>query len=597
MIEDSVIFRFCQPSLHWPYVDAKCYPLFAMPERPPNDEPKIGEDAKRQGWKNFQVFAKSRINVLLGHTDWMRSGLPAAFGIRSIGPDDKWLIYCHEFEGKKILGFKLFSGAGELLDFAERPIKDDEIPLTQGAEIRPGKSAARLLSETQPFSAPPSEEVIQEKPLSRETVERLILEVLLIQHAERINEGNNGIIFSLRINELSKEALDVLIKLGILSPEEDVDRVVKLLKIGSPGKLKKEYDLCAKACSTIKRKVAEDPSAFADIPQPRYYDSLKVTPFFQQTFMAQHDVQLSGGEIEIMVMDKVEGTDVDTLLLREFLRRNPNSPFLKQPGKVDVLSFEDLEGIAMSSLGFKRLTGKRRSQWTDEDWKEYVSFRKEMEGFLHNTDFRIDMSLFDAVERSIHAIYDEAGVAWGDGNLRNIMIEGPHALGQEGPRGKAWLIDFGGAEFGPQAADPAKMRQQVLAAVGRLKDLFGLERRRPVAQEDLAGKIIAERKARYAKADRLTIRLADQLSSDLKSRESLPLNLVVHRVITSGRQHYEAVDRVLHHLARTDPAAKQKVIASLLSWLTDKGELAYMEKVNVSLRQNLEGLLDDLQHG
>ncbi|MBI5654579.1 hypothetical protein HZC53_02940 [Candidatus Uhrbacteria bacterium] len=568
-----------------------------MSERPPDGNPKIGDSAKVQGWNDFQSFAKTHVNVLLDQEDWKQSGLPDAYGIRSVGPEDRWLIYCHEFEGKRLLGFKLFSATGELLDFAERPTEDKGIPLVEGMEVRPAKPSARVLPETQPFSGPPSEEDIQEKPLSRETVERLILEVLLIQHADRINEGNNGIIFSLRINELSKEALDVLIKLGILSPEEDVDRVVKLLKIGSPGKLKKEYDLCAKACSTVKRKVAEDPSAFADIPQPRYYDSLKITPFFQQTFMTQHDVQLSGGEIEIMVMDKVEGTDVDTLLLREFLRRNPNSPFLKQPKKVDVLSFEDLEGTAMSSLGFKRLTGKRRSQWSDDDWKEYVRFRKDMEGFLHNTDFRIDMSLFDAVERSIHAIYDEAGVAWGDGNLRNIMLEGPHGLDEGGSlKGKAWLIDFGGAEFGPQAADPAKMRQQVLAAVGRLKNLFGLERRRPAAQEDLAKKITAERKARYVKADKLTVRLADQFTSDLKSRDSLPLNLVVHRVITSGRQHYEAIDRVLHHLAQSDPAAKQKVIASLLSWLTDKEELAYMEKVNVSLRQNLEGLLDDLQH-
>lgn len=455
-------------------------------------------------------------------------------------------------------------------------------------------------NDAPPFNRPakpPNGDAPPEAPPSREAVEHLMLEVLLIQHAERINEGNNGIIFSLRIGELNKEAKDMLIRLGVLSPAEDVGRVVKLLKIGAPGRLKKEYDLSAKACATIKRKVAENPDDFADIPQPRYYDTLKTTPFFQGAFLTQHDIQLSGGEIEIMVMDKVEGTDVDTILLREFLSRNPNSPLLKHPKGMDALSFEELEGFAMSSLSFKRLTGKKRSQWSDADWVEYMRFRKEMEEYLHKTDFRIDMSLLESVERSIHALYDEAGVAWGDGNLRNIMLEGQYDPSSvKSGKSRAWVIDFGGAEFGHEASDPAKMRQQVLATVGRLKKLFGQTRHKPISQEEVSKSIAAERKAKYSKIDRLADRLADQLSADAESNAILPMVIVVHRVITVGRQGFDAIDSVLHRLAQKDPAAKAKIISSLLSWLTKKEDLAYMEKINPKLRQNLEGLLDSLQH-
>lgn len=456
------------------------------------------------------------------------------------------------------------------------------------------------MSDKPPFNRPqnpPDIERPQEEP-PREAVERLILEVLLIQHADRINEGNNGIIFSLRLSDLNKEALGILTRLGVISPEEDVSRVVKLLKIGSPGKLKKEYDLSAKACATIKPKIAGKPHEFADIPQPRYYDTLKVTPFFQESFQTQHDIQVAGGEIEIMVMDRVEGTDVDTILLREFLRRNPNSPLLKQPKRIDTLSFEDLEGVSMSCLGFKKLTGKKRSQWSDADWLEYMRFRKEMEEYLHKSDFRIDMSLLDGVERTIHTLYDEAGVAWGDGNLRNIMLEGAYdPVSGEAGEARSWVIDFGGAEFGNEADDPAKMRQVVLATVERLKRLFGQERRKPADKEAVAKSIAVEQKLRYSKADKMTDRLADRLEADVASNQVLPLAIVVHRITSVGRQGFDSIDKVLNALAQRDPAKKAKITSSILSWFTNKQDLAHMEIVSPKLRQNLESLLDFLQHG
>jgi hypothetical protein len=408
-----------------------------------------------------------------------------------------------------------------------------------------------------------TEQVAQPKPW--ESHERDVFEALLVKHAERLNEGHNGIIFGLRVHELEDEEYRLLQGRGILGQEEDPERVMKILKMGSPQSMQKEYTLAQKAHRVITEKRKQDAAAYADVPAPRYFDVFPASPAFRREFLDANAISVSEEGLELMVMDRVDGVDMDTLLLSEFLERNPNSPVRGNREKISHFSYADLEDLAARSLGYRLDLRGRRGDWDQKTWTVYTRFRGELEQFLRQDGFRIDNRILDSIERSAKAVHQDAGVIWGDGNWRNIMLEGSH---EDANDGKSWLIDFGGSEDEDLAERPDELKRQAIEAIRKLKALFGNEVTTREQRQDKATAAEVRERTRVTRGGRAVERLVGPLESKLDAQDILPFMTVMQQ-LNRGLDWVEFLSPVLYRLASRDAASRERVAASIRAWLQD----------------------------
>ncbi|MFH1078152.1 MAG: hypothetical protein V1745_02630 [Patescibacteria group bacterium] len=184
----------------------------------------------------------------------------------------------------------------------------------------------------------------------QEQIDRVALEALMTRFAERVNEGNNGVIFALPIERLNDAAKRVLARLRIYDPEKEVEQVVKLLKVGTPGMLEKEYALLRKSYDAVHPKHVANPDGYADIPMPRYYATHDVNASFKDKFLDLNEIQVPDQSVEIMVMDRIDGTDVDTIMLREFHALNENSPLHASATALEGHPHGQIEELAARTL-------------------------------------------------------------------------------------------------------------------------------------------------------------------------------------------------------------------------------------------------------
>ncbi|MFH1078151.1 MAG: hypothetical protein V1745_02625 [Patescibacteria group bacterium] len=183
------------------------------------------------------------------------------------------------------------------------------------------------------------------------------------------------------------------------------------------------------------------------------------------------------------------------------------------------------------------------------------------------------MNLLDAVERSVDVIHGESGVIWGDGNLRNIMLEVPHGGQTARKKGKAWIIDFGGSTDIESAEDPKTQRANALLAIRRLKAQFGS---RSTRQRDSERPGMKESdRNRLTKGGRAVEAYAKTLIADVDANEILPLHLVVHRLQRSF-DWVDLVGPVLYRVAASDPTRRRKITESLTSWTVDENARVQM---------------------
>jgi hypothetical protein len=408
------------------------------------------------------------------------------------------------------------------------------------------------------------------------------LEAILMKYTEKINEGNNGVIFQIKVEELDDDARAFLLEEGIIV-EGESRQVVKLLKLSEPGKLQREYRALKKARDVVHPAHMNDPVGFADIPAPTSFRELPISGELRE-WLARKDVRTDRDSVELMVMDRVEGVDIDTCILRHFLINSPRSR-CRKADLVNVCDFNELEQHASVSLGFHFDFEKPRRQWASEDWRHYAQFREVLEADTAKLGFRIDARTIAAIENAMDLLYEKGGMLWGDGNLRNMMLGETTGVGQgrAGSLPKAWLIDFGSAVPVASLSDPEAQRAEAMRVIERLKRVFMEEHRplrvaegakKPVTQTTFSGEQIAQ--------------FSDRLQQRFDQNPNPPFFMITLDINGMNGIWHDRLIVGLVDLVSKHPEYRESVRTSILSWFKDAAAQRYLQQSRV--RSDLQRL-------
>jgi len=271
------------------------------------------------------------------------------------------------------------------------------------------------------------------------------LEYALLRHAKKINEGNNGVILRLNLNELPEDLKNDLAKMGI-----EGESVAKIIKVYNPGKGKKEFEHQTRAYEIASSK-AGDPK-YAQVPRPYLLRDLPIDEETQNKIANQSSGFRADKRIEVMVMDYIPGEDLSTQLFKEVIRRHPKTVHLRD--SVDDLNFAELNEEVVRALDFENPGGKARDEGEriHEQLKVRAKNSSKIFDFLLKDGAEIYPQVAEQIGNTIDLMHCD-GFTIRDGHHRNFMIAGdmfvrPGAETQPPPR--AYIIDFENAvEFPP----------------------------------------------------------------------------------------------------------------------------------------------------
>ena len=281
-----------------------------------------------------------------------------------------------------------------------------------------------------PRSLPP--EVIEQT--QREAVEQFIdsvLEDLIIGHARKVNEGNNGVIFHLDLRGIEPGPLAELKRQGIELGEE---QAVKVLKVYFGGNGRREFNLQSRAHHLLEGK-----EGVAQIPRPVLYRDIKLTSEGKKELRARG--VRTEDRAEILVMEFVPGIDLATLLYREALcRRFPEIyPTFEDTSTIPLktLILEVATTLGLEHPGGKGATEAERAY---EIRRVETANAKKLYDFLRQKGFVLPTHVVQCLERTIMCLHED-GMIHRDLHERNIMLTHPSDLLNT----RVFLVDFGSA--------------------------------------------------------------------------------------------------------------------------------------------------------
>lgn len=260
---------------------------------------------------------------------------------------------------------------------------------------------------------------------------------LLEQHAKKINEGNNGIIFRLDIQSIDPKVLEVLRQHGI---DFGSEQAAKVLRFGKPGQGKKEFQLHSSAYTLLEKKGPQE--EIARIPRPIVCREIEISKNTHHHLEAA-GVRVQGSRVEVQIMDIVHGEDLATILYKEVIRHHPSTVHLVSG--LDTFTFSELHEAVAEALGFA-LPGKKARDGEErvfEEQKVLAMNAEKIYRFLAHKNIRFHPSISRQIRGCMQVLHD-GGIAHRDAHHRNVMIQGDYRIhDKEAP--KVWIIDFGAA--------------------------------------------------------------------------------------------------------------------------------------------------------
>lgn len=272
-----------------------------------------------------------------------------------------------------------------------------------------------------------NEKELHQKNLTEKRKELLEaqLEAILLS-TEKINEGNEGIILKLDVEDLAESERELL--LG----KTDVPSLsaVKLLKVFNKEIGQSEFDRQLRAYELLK-----DKDGFAKVPEPYFYQKISVMTEEMRQKLSEDlgvDVEL-GKTVEFFVMDVIEGDDLMTHLYKEVLERHPNSKI-----KGDSLIGRTYNQLHNEVAFCLKLSNPDLEGKGVEARKNVVAGVSEqnmaaIKAYLIPTDFSLDRSVRSKLSKSLDFLHKN-GIFHRDLHNRNAMV---------GDDGEVYIIDFG----------------------------------------------------------------------------------------------------------------------------------------------------------
>ena len=267
----------------------------------------------------------------------------------------------------------------------------------------------------------------------------------LIMQAKIVNEGNAGVIATIKIGQVPGFLMD---NFNFESGQEKNDLAMKMFKICNPGKADQEVLAHSRANEILGS------SDSLKVPKLYYHGRLPIRGKETElnNYLINNGIDISGGEFDIIIMDYILGKDFSSYLLDKSLSFIDEKDLL--PDTADVKSrlaeneqvkFNELYDVMALQLNFS----------SDENgsFQERMAAEKENEAkivsFLRAKGFVIDKEKFNGLKTGVKKLNDN-GLYHRDLHARNIMV----SMDEKGEIKDYYLIDFGEAIDDPKNENP-----------------------------------------------------------------------------------------------------------------------------------------------
>lgn len=300
----------------------------------------------------------------------------------------------------------------------------------------------------------------------------------LLRDNSPIDAGVEGFIYHLKVNEIDP-SLRHLFRSS--DSAEENDGAVKVLKVFKPGQVQNEFEWQKRAYDIVQdatRKESVDFIKYAQVPKPIEHRVIKLSEETRSVLESQ-GAKLPSGEVEIMLMDYIDGNDLQEIFYRWIITHAPED---REYAKVDpdTANFETMHHAVSGILGFKYSLG----ELTDE---EILDRRKKVHSALKRTGFILSPSVVDQI-RNTRQLLARNHVHHNDEHERNFMVSGEQVYMIDFSRASSSVpseelgiqIDRQLADLSPEIMDQeakaksneAMERVKMLASEGELKNKF-----------------------------------------------------------------------------------------------------------------------------
>jgi hypothetical protein len=404
--------------------------------------------------------------------------------------------------------------------------------------------------ENQHIPTETEEQVIAVDEAQAESIERPETEEAInaeYEHLLRdnipIDAGAEGLIYYLKVAEADPAFRK------LMQPEEgeEQDGAVKVLKVFKPGQAKNEFEWQKKAYEAVNaavRKESVDYAKYARVPKPIEFRTIKLSDETRQTLESQ-GAKLATGEAEVILMDYIEGQDLQEVFYRWIVAHAPED---KEYAKVDAetASFELLHRAVSGILDFKY----SRGELTDE---EVLERRKKVYSALKRTGFKMPAGIVDQIHNTRQLLHRN-NIYHNDEHERNFMVSD----------GQVFMIDFS------RASESLPKEEMGVSIENQLVDLSPEVKERESRQRETENASMIQRMAReinfrdrypsvFVHADRGGVELQRHLinralgtgtsESELDNFFALLVNLRDNQNITS-EQAAQIADIMKHSLVK-----------------------------------------------
>lgn len=268
-----------------------------------------------------------------------------------------------------------------------------------------------------------------------------VIEYMLLD-AEKINEGNNGIIKIMDVRQLPRELIEYLNDINPNFFSERNQIAIKILKIYSEGVGRHEYEMQRQSYEAVTKKI-KDAIPLAMIPEPLFYKELTIQSEDVKRRLREEGLQQFDNKIEIIIMDLLPGEDMATYLYRQVVKIAEQDPelakeLLHRGAKAEEMNLGELQSTVHRILDFRKPGGKHRTDHDNEVEEEAVKRDNadKLIGFLKKRGFTINKEWIEKINNTI-SILHQSGIYHRDLHERNVMIDEKN--------NEIYILDFGSA--------------------------------------------------------------------------------------------------------------------------------------------------------
>ncbi len=307
----------------------------------------------------------------------------------------------------------------------------------------------------------------EEKEATKEREISARLERLFGQFSEKINEGEDGVIY--KVDTQNAEAAAEIKALEELGIKLGGEQAIKLFKLYHPDKAREEYEIQKEARDLLENK-KEEGKSYAGIAKPYLHKDISIHPEIKAK-LREDLVEPAEDRVGIIVMDYIEGEELLKMISRDALKS------YCQAMKAEF-NIGDPRGRAYDFFArFPELQNSEKGdseriidQMRPENIEQIINIlggEEQLYSFLKRRGIKYSPTVSEQVENTLKLLHAN-GLTWRDGHERNIMIAGD----PKGAKARVYIVDFGRAKKFEGDYDEAK---EALLEAG--SEVGGQERR------------------------------------------------------------------------------------------------------------------------